>query len=105
MNMNTSHHFPALWLLTSVGEKYKIVETVDDAAEMLLQRWPSNGGREYIGALKACRDALYDIVPAEVVRDALMRAADESVICYIHVVQGGEAISPRGNGRSASKQT
>jgi hypothetical protein len=104
MDMNMSHHFPAVWLLTSVGEKYKIVETVDEAAQMLLQRWPANGGREYIGALRACRDALHGLVPAEVVREALIRAADESVVCCIHVVQGGEALRPNAGGYAAAKR-
>lgn len=89
MSLDRLHQFPALWVLTSVRGRYRLVETVDDAAQLLVQHWPPNEGNEYIGALAACRDALLGIVPANNAREALMRAADEAFICYICVIEGG----------------
>lgn len=91
MGSNMPHHFPALWVLMSVGERYKRIDTVDGAARLLIEQWPSQEGGKYMDALRACRDALQDFVPADVVREALMCAADEALICYISVVQDGKS--------------
>ncbi len=89
MSSDMSHRFPALWLLMGVGERYRLVETVDEAAHVLVHNWPLDDGSRYLGALSACRDALLGVVPANAAREALMRAADEALISYICVVQGG----------------
>lgn len=89
MSSDMSPRFPALWLLMGVGERYKLVETVDEAAQILVHNWPLDEGSQYIGALAACRDALLGAVPATAAREAVMRAADEALISYICVVQGG----------------
>lgn len=88
MSSDMSLQFPAIWLLIGVGERYKLVETVDDAAQLLIHHWPSQEGFEYIGALAACRDALLGVVPAAAAREALIRAADEVLVSYICVIQG-----------------
>lgn len=88
MSSDRSHHFPPLWLLTSARERYKLVETVDDAAEVLIHEWPPAAGDAYRRALEACLDALQDTGPAEAVPEALMRAADEAFVCYIRVIEG-----------------
>ncbi|WP_164986546.1 DUF982 domain-containing protein [Rhizobium leguminosarum] len=88
MSSDRSYHFPAIWLLTSVGERYKRVDTVAGAAEILLHEWPPIVGKAYRRALEACLNALQDSGPADAVPDALMRAADEAFACYIRVVGG-----------------
>jgi hypothetical protein len=83
MNRHISHQFPALRLVMNGREKYRIVRTVIDAAETLISAWPSDDGEEYMVAVRACLDALYDIVPAQEVRAALIRAANEERIpCF-----------------------
>ncbi|WP_426232341.1 DUF982 domain-containing protein [Pararhizobium sp. DWP3-4] len=90
MNSDRLCQFPAIWLLTGVGERYKPVDTVAAAAEVLLNEWPQSGGREYRFALEACLYALQDRGPSDAVPRALMRAADEAFICYIRVVKDGK---------------
>ncbi|MCV9963201.1 DUF982 domain-containing protein [Pararhizobium sp. BT-229] len=104
MSSDMSNQFSALWLLMGVGEKYKLIETVDDAARLLIQHWPSNEGDEYIGALAACQDAIQGTAPADVAREALIRAADEALICYLRVVEGGKALNSQESGSSTAKQ-
>ncbi|MBP1860240.1 DUF982 domain-containing protein [Rhizobium herbae] len=103
MGSNMPHHFPALWILMSVGEKYRRIDTVDAAAQLLIEQWPSHDGSKYIDALRACRDALRDIVPAYAAREALMCAADEALICYICVIQGEESRKSIRNTSSGAK--
>jgi hypothetical protein len=85
MKWHASHQFPALRLVVHGREKYKVIRTVRDAAVTLISDWPSDDGEEYVTAVRACLDALYDIVPPEAVREALIRAADEEHILYISV--------------------
>jgi hypothetical protein len=80
--------FPTIWLLTCVGERYKPVDTVAGAAEILLHEWPSTVGKAYLNALEACLRALQDRGPTDAVPEALMRAADEAFMCYIRVIKG-----------------
>ena len=89
MRSDRSCQFPAIWLLTGVGQRYTLVNTVTAAAEILLHEWPSIGGKAYMGALLACLDALQGNRSADVVPEALMRAADEAFICHIRVIGGG----------------
>ena len=103
MSSDRSRHFPALWLLMSVGKRYKLVETVDDAAEVLMHEWPSTVGNAYRRALEACIDALQNTGPMDAVPEALMRAADEAFICYIRVIEG-EKRSPRPRARMPREQ-
>lgn len=89
MRSDRSCQFPAIWLLTGAGQQYTLVNTVIAAAETLLHHWPSTGGKAYTGALVACLDALQGNSAADVVPEALMRAADEAFICHIRVIGGG----------------
>ena len=57
-----------------------VLRTVSDAAETLINAWPAEDGEEYMVAVRTCLDALYDIVPAVKVREALIRAAEEDHI-------------------------
>jgi hypothetical protein len=86
MKRYTSHNFPAVRLVLKGREKYRLVRTVRDAAETLITAWPSDGGDEYMAAVRACLDAYHDVIPAEDVRAALIRAADEERIAHISVV-------------------
>jgi hypothetical protein len=87
MKAHAYDQFPALTLVMSGREKYRVVRTIGDAAEMLVSQWPTDDGEEYIMAVRTCLDALHDVVPAEAVRAALIRAADEVRISHISVVR------------------
>ncbi|WP_047462153.1 DUF982 domain-containing protein [Rhizobium rhizogenes] len=86
MKRHTSHQFSTLRLVVRGGEKCRVIRTVRDAAVTLISDWPSDDGEEYFAAVMACLDALYDVIPPDAVRDALIRAADEEHILYISVV-------------------
>lgn len=86
MKWHTSHQFPALWLVVRSGERYRVIKTVRDAAVTLISDWPNDDGEEYVMAIRACLDALNDVIPAEAAREALIRAAAEERILYISVI-------------------
>ncbi|MEZ2224420.1 DUF982 domain-containing protein [Rhizobium sp. RCC_161_2] len=86
MVWHASRQFSALRLVVHGAEKYRVIRTVRDAAMTLISDWPSDDGEEYVTAVRACLDALYDIVPPEAVREALIRAANEERIPYISIV-------------------
>ncbi|MBB2754276.1 UNVERIFIED_ORG: hypothetical protein GGI57_005011 [Rhizobium aethiopicum] len=74
-------------LVVSGPEKYKLVASLVQAAEMLTVGWPIDDGDEYLIAIRACRDAIRGEIPADDARAALIRAADEagmSVITAVH---------------------
>jgi len=52
----------------------------------LISDWPSDDGEEYVMAIRACLDALNDVIPPEAAREALIRAAAEERILYISVI-------------------
>lgn len=79
-------NFPALVLVMKGQEKYRVVRTVREAAEMLVSEWPTEDGEEYISALLACLEAHRNAVPPQTVRDALIRAANESNVAHLSVV-------------------
>jgi hypothetical protein len=86
MKWHTSQHFPALRLIMHGREKYRVIRSVRDAAETLITAWPTQDGEEYLHAVRTCLDAYHDNVPAEEVRAALIRAANEERIAHISVV-------------------
>jgi len=53
----------------------------------LISDWPTDDGEEYVVAIRACLDALHDVIPPEAVREALIRAAAEERILYISVIE------------------
>ncbi|WP_342587901.1 MULTISPECIES: DUF982 domain-containing protein [unclassified Rhizobium] len=78
--------FPALTLVLGGQERSRPVRTLGEAAEILIKRWPSDDGEEYVVAVKACLDAIHGIISPTAARDALIRAAHEAGIRYIAVV-------------------
>ncbi|MDU0361551.1 DUF982 domain-containing protein [Rhizobium sp. 25PS6] len=85
MNWHTSGEFAPLMLVVNGPEKYKLVATLCQAAEMLMVSWPIDDGEEYLIAIRACRNAIHGEIPAEDARAALIRAADEAGIPVITV--------------------
>ncbi|MGO7540596.1 DUF982 domain-containing protein [Rhizobium ruizarguesonis] len=86
MKWHRSGEFAPLMLVVSGPEKYKLVATLGQAAEMLMDGWPVDDGEEYLIAIRACRDAIHGEVPSEDAREALIHAADEAGISVITVV-------------------
>lgn len=86
MCSHMSCQFPTIWMLTGVGERYRPINSVIGAAQLLLCAWPSAGGKAYLRALQACLDALQDRGPVGAVPVALVQAADEEFVSYIRVV-------------------
>ena len=58
MEWNTYERFPPLVLMLGGREKYRVLRTLRDAAEVLIADWPSEDGEEYVVAVKACVDAI-----------------------------------------------
>jgi hypothetical protein len=69
-------------------KKYTLIQTVGDAAEVLVTQWPSDDGEEYFGAVVACLDALHQTASPHTVREALIRAANEVHIPHLSLVEG-----------------
>jgi hypothetical protein len=86
MSLNTSYQFPAVRLVMDGAERYRLIRTVADVAEVLVKDWPSDDGEEYINALVACLDAYKETIPAVAAREALIRAADEVRIPHFTLV-------------------
>lgn len=86
MNWDTNEEFPPLMLVMRGREKYRHIGSLRDVAEALIISWPSDDGEEYMGAIKACLEAIHGRVPAKEARTALIRAAEEAGIPVITVV-------------------
>ena len=87
MSLNISDEFPAIRLLFGGAQRYKLVQTVADAAMVLVEDWPCDDGEEYINALVVCLNAYQHAVPARAAREALIRAADEVRIPHLSIVR------------------
>jgi len=86
MKWHITDEFTPLMLVVSGPEKYKLVATLWDAAQLLTACWPIDDGDEYLIAIRACRDAIHGDISAEDAREALIRAADDAGIPVITVV-------------------
>ncbi|MEH7876990.1 DUF982 domain-containing protein [Rhizobium laguerreae] len=86
MKWHRSGEFTPLMLVVSGSEKYKLVATLWEVANMLTACWPDDDGEEYLTAIRACQDALHGDASVEDAREALIRAADEAGIPVITVV-------------------
>jgi hypothetical protein len=86
MTLYASYQFPALRLMLDGSHRYTVVRTICDAAAVLVNEWPTDEGDEYICALVACLSSYHEKVHPSVVRDALIRAADEGNIRHISLV-------------------
>lgn len=87
MSLGGSCQFPTIWLLSGVGDRYRRVDTVMAAAQLLLHDWPARGGDGYMNALQACLDALQANGPIDAVPVTLIRAADEAFMCHLSLVK------------------
>jgi hypothetical protein len=67
-------------------EKYRVLRTLRDAAEVLIADWPSEDGEEYVVAVKACVDAITGQIDVGELQDAIRRAAAEAGIAILTVV-------------------
>ncbi len=54
------------------------VTSTQEAAEILLTKWPIKGGRMHLAARLACLDVLEGVQPPEYAREAFIAAADEA---------------------------
>ena len=62
---------------TGIGN-FRIVGSPEEAADVLLNHWPFDGGEKHLLARKACLDALAGLVPADLSRKAFIEACDEA---------------------------
>jgi adenosine/AMP kinase len=59
----------------------RVINTVEEAAEILLDRWPKDEyGQAFEQALETCVKAMNDQAAPEAVRAALIKAAEEAEI-------------------------
>ncbi|MDH6650184.1 UNVERIFIED_ORG: hypothetical protein M2312_004855 [Rhizobium esperanzae] len=78
--------FAPLVLVMSGQEKTRLVQSLGEVAKALIVAWPTDDGKEYMAAVKACLDAIYGNIPAKAARAALIRAAEEAGIPVIAAV-------------------
>jgi hypothetical protein len=58
----------------------RLVRTTAEAAEFLLYKWPTKGGRKHRSARQACLEVLEGLKEARSARSAFEAAADEAEI-------------------------
>ncbi|WP_064706156.1 DUF982 domain-containing protein [Rhizobium bangladeshense] len=80
-----SEDFAPLMLVMSGQEQHRLVRSLSDVADALINGWPTGDGREYIAAVKTCLDAIQGNIPPDVARAALILAAEEAGIPVITV--------------------
>ncbi|MBY5454081.1 MULTISPECIES: DUF982 domain-containing protein [Rhizobium] len=86
MDWNTPSTFTPTGLALRDQPAPKVVRTLGDAAYILIKYWPYDDGEEYVGAVKACVDAISGQIAPEQFREAFLRAADEAGIATFTVV-------------------
>jgi adenosine/AMP kinase len=73
--------FPSVQLAVHGLGQYRVINTVEEAAETLLDRWPEDEyGQAFEQALETCVKAMNDQAAPEAVRAALIKAAEEAEI-------------------------
>ncbi|MDK4702629.1 MULTISPECIES: DUF982 domain-containing protein [Rhizobium] len=80
MKRNTLRPFPAVTLVMGENGGTRRVNSVHQVAELLLEHWPVANGEDYVAAVRICLEAMLGAVPAEAVREALIKAAREAGI-------------------------
>ncbi|MBB5663481.1 hypothetical protein GGE68_001657 [Rhizobium leguminosarum] len=85
VDLRRSDDFAPLMLMMSGQEKSRLVRSLGEVAKALVVAWPTDDGKEYMAAVKACLDAIYGNIPAKAARDSLIRAAEEAGIPVIAV--------------------
>jgi ABC-type sugar transport system substrate-binding protein len=86
MNWHETGAFAPLILVMSGSEKYRLVQSLTEAAKTLAEFWPIDDGEEYLEAVRTCVDALHGKMPPADARAAFIRAAEEAGIPVITVV-------------------
>ncbi|MBX4972879.1 DUF982 domain-containing protein [Rhizobium lentis] len=86
VDWHRSEDFAPLMLVMSGPEKHRLVRSLGEVADALINAWPTDDGKEYVAAIKTCLDAIQGHIPVKVARAALIRAADEARIRVIAVV-------------------
>jgi hypothetical protein len=72
---------PVVLELEGIGN-YKVIRNTREAAEVLLERWPTHHGDAYMAAIRMCRYVLKGEQPADYARQDFIAAAVEA---FIHV--------------------
>ena len=80
MKRNTLRPFPVVTLVMGENGGTRRVNSVHQVAELLLEHWPVANGEDYVAAVRICLEAMLGAVPAEAVREALIKAAREAGI-------------------------
>jgi hypothetical protein len=83
LKRNTLRPFSAVTLVMGGTEGYRRVNSVQDAAETLLEHWPIEDGEEYVTAVRICLDAMMGVVCPEAAREAFIKAAEEAGISLL----------------------
>lgn len=73
-------------LVMSGQEKHRLVRSLREVADALVNAWPTDDGVEYVAAVKTCVDAIQGNISAKIARAALIRAAEEAGIPVVAVV-------------------
>ncbi|WP_425376278.1 DUF982 domain-containing protein [Rhizobium vallis] len=73
-------------LVMSGSEKHRLVRSLGEVADALINAWPTDDGEEYVAAVKTCLDAIQGNTQPKVARAALIRAATEAGIRVVAVV-------------------
>lgn len=94
MQWNTSADFAPLVLFLGGRQKYKIVRTIRDAAEVLMMDWPFEDGEEYVVAVKACADAIIGQIETGELRELLLSAAREAGLGVLTVIPDSGKTTP-----------
>ncbi|WP_112904552.1 DUF982 domain-containing protein [Rhizobium leguminosarum] len=81
-----SEDFAPLMLVMSGQEERRLVRSLREVADALINAWPTDDGVEYIAAVKTCVDAILGNIQPKIARAALIRAAQEAEIPVIAVV-------------------
>ncbi|NKK71042.1 DUF982 domain-containing protein [Rhizobium leguminosarum bv. viciae] len=76
---------PIILVFAETGAR-KIVRTARQAAEILMQDWPTDDGEEFFSAVKACLDVITGDTEPDRLRQAIIRAAAEAGVAAITVI-------------------
>ena len=86
MDRGIRGEFVPLLMLVMSGPEQQAGVLLGDAADALIRAWPIDDGEDDVVAVRACLDALHGKISARMLREALIRAAEEAGISVITVV-------------------
>ncbi len=87
MKWDSSRRFEPVVLVFGEKKDRAVVRTARDAAELLLRYWPVDDGEQFYDAIKICLDVIIGLTEPDRLREAMIRAAAETGIVAIAVVQ------------------